>query len=132
MSARRQNRPPSVASKDFSRLQRGLTGGRGLIGSSYLEDDGMLRAYLAYYWPISRAQAQHALAVTAALEEMRGRASLPPRRVVDAGSVQGRSPPPSPTRAPFLSYSSTKASVPSSSRARGCPSGEPTRLRSTR
>ncbi|HOT61635.1 MAG TPA: small ribosomal subunit Rsm22 family protein [Treponemataceae bacterium] len=49
----------------------------------------MLRAYLAYYWPISRAQAQHALAVTAALEEMRGRASLPPRRVVDAGSGPG-------------------------------------------
>lgn len=49
----------------------------------------MLRAYLDYYWPISRAQAQHALAVTAALDALRGRSSRPPCRVIDAGSGPG-------------------------------------------
>ncbi len=45
----------------FRALQRGLTGERQLIGASYMDDPGMLRGYLDYYWPVSRAQARFAL-----------------------------------------------------------------------
>ena len=47
----------------FTQLQRGLTGERSLIGESYMDNHAMLEAYLAYYWPVSRAQAAHAIGV---------------------------------------------------------------------
>lgn len=65
----------------FARLQKGLTGERALIGESYMDDPEMLRAYLEYYWPVSRAQALRAIDV----------GSLPRvfRRVIDVGSGPG-------------------------------------------
>jgi len=76
--------PPSAAQAHsaFHDLQRGLTGGRGLIGESYMDDPGKLDAYLAYYWPISREQARHALAVSAS-------EGMSFRRVIDVGSGPG-------------------------------------------
>jgi len=56
----------------FSRLQEGLTGERALVGAKYMDDPGMLRAYLDYYWPVSREQARRALAVIALLRRWRG------------------------------------------------------------
>jgi SAM-dependent methyltransferase len=37
-------------------LQRGLTGDRHLAGVPYMEDGGLLGAYLLYYWPVSYMQ----------------------------------------------------------------------------
>ena len=50
-----------VPSGAFRELQRGLTGDRSLIGESYMDNPEMLRSYLDYYWPVSRAQARYAL-----------------------------------------------------------------------
>lgn len=67
----------------LSRLKDGLTGERSLVGASYMEDPAMLRAYLEYYWPVSRAQAERALFVAA-------KNGCPPfRKVIDAGSGPG-------------------------------------------
>ncbi len=61
------------------KLSRGLTRDRELAGASYMEDPKLLGAYLLFYWPVSYAQARHAL-----LE-------LPqrPRQVLDLGSGPG-------------------------------------------
>jgi SAM-dependent methyltransferase len=67
----------------LTRLKEGLTGERSLIGASYMDDPAMLRAYLEYYWPVSRAQAERALFVAA----KNGSASF--RKVIDAGSGPG-------------------------------------------
>lgn len=37
-------------------LQRGLTGGRQLAGTGYMDNDALLGAYLLYYWPVSYMQ----------------------------------------------------------------------------
>jgi SAM-dependent methyltransferase len=60
-------------------LQRGLTGGRALAGSGYMNDRDLLGAYLLYYWPVSYMQVSLALAE-------RG---FSPRRVLDLGSGPG-------------------------------------------
>lgn len=69
------------------RLQRGLTGDRCLIGESYMDDRGLLGAYLLYYWPVSYLQ------TSLALEELTGSADSPEarsfRRVLDIGSGPG-------------------------------------------
>jgi len=61
------------------RLQRGLTGKRGLAGAPYMDDPDLLGAYLLYYWPVSYAEASLAIAELA----------LRPRRVLDLGSGPG-------------------------------------------
>jgi len=65
------------------RLQRGLTGERGLAGEPYMDDSRLLGAYLLYYWPVSYLEASLALATLAAS----GRAA--PRRVLDLGAGPG-------------------------------------------
>ena len=65
------------------RLQRGLTGKRGLAGEPYMDDSRLLGAYLLYYWPVSYLEASLALATLAAS----GRAA--PRRVLDLGAGPG-------------------------------------------
>lgn len=42
-------------------LQRGLTGERKLVHSTYMETHLYLAAYLAYYWPVSYMQMEHCL-----------------------------------------------------------------------
>jgi SAM-dependent methyltransferase len=61
------------------RLQRGLTGSRALAGSPYMDDPGLLGAYLLYYWPVSYVQA------SLVIEEL----ALRPRRVLDLGAGPG-------------------------------------------
>jgi SAM-dependent methyltransferase len=61
------------------RLQRGLTGKRELAGAPYMEDAGLLGAYLLYYWPVSYIQASLAMAEL----------GLRPGRVLDLGSGPG-------------------------------------------
>lgn len=60
-------------------LSRGLTGPRALAGSRYMDDPGLLGAYLLFYWPISYAQARHALRALTSR----------PRSVLDLGSGPG-------------------------------------------
>ncbi len=60
-------------------LSRGLTRERELAGSRYMEDPRLLGGYLLFYWPVSYAQARHAL------RELRDR----PRTVLDIGSGPG-------------------------------------------
>jgi SAM-dependent methyltransferase len=60
-------------------LQRGLTGGRSLVGRGYMDDDSLLGAYLLYYWPVSYLQFSLALAER----------PCSPRRVLDLGSGPG-------------------------------------------
>ena len=43
------------------RLQRGLTGDRGLAGEGYMDKNDLLTAYLLYYWPVSYQQMRHIL-----------------------------------------------------------------------
>ena len=50
------------SSAGFAQLQNGLTGKRTLVGSAYMDDPVQLRAYLDYYWPVSRAQAGFVIA----------------------------------------------------------------------
>jgi SAM-dependent methyltransferase len=47
---------PESAARDLLALQRGLTGERGLIGSSYMDERRRLASYLLFYWPVSYAQ----------------------------------------------------------------------------
>ncbi len=61
------------------RLQRGLTGKRELAGAPYMEEPGLLGAYLLYYWPVSYLQASLAIAEL----------GLRPGRVLDLGSGPG-------------------------------------------
>ncbi len=61
------------------RLQRGLTGERALVGSSYMDDPDALGAYLLYYWPVSYAQATRALNLS----------GLSAARALDLGSGPG-------------------------------------------
>lgn len=80
--------PPSSAeltalAQDVLRLQRGLTGSRELAGAGYMDDAGLLGAYLLYYWPVSWAQSARALR----LSGMGGR--LNGARVLDLGSGPG-------------------------------------------
>lgn len=58
------------------RLSLGLTRERELAGARYMDDPRLLGAYLLFYWPVSYAQARHALR------------ELPrtPRSVLDLGS----------------------------------------------
>jgi len=78
-------------SPGFHSLQRGLTGGRKLIGSDYMEDPELLSAYLDYYWPASRAQCLAALDRLAFLGSLRdgGEPSIFPQKVIDVGSGPG-------------------------------------------
>ncbi|TXT50902.1 MAG: hypothetical protein FD137_209 [Spirochaetes bacterium] len=65
-------------------LQRGLTGDRVLAGAGYFSTEGILDAYLLYYWPISYMQASFAL------DELEGRGVLPRmERVLDLGAGSG-------------------------------------------
>ena len=73
----------------FARLQRGLTGGRGLIGEAYMEDPELLSAYLDFYWPVSREQASRALALSARMMRLRGAKPAGFHRVIDVGSGPG-------------------------------------------
>lgn len=43
------------------KISAGLTGGRSLAGTRYMDDPRLLGAYLLYYWPNSYAQARHVL-----------------------------------------------------------------------
>jgi ribosomal protein RSM22 (predicted rRNA methylase) len=60
-------------------LSQGLTRARELAGARYMDDPKLLGAYLLFYWPVSYAQARHAL------QELSGR----PRSVLDLGSGPG-------------------------------------------
>jgi SAM-dependent methyltransferase len=60
-------------------LSHGLTRDRELAGARYMEDPRLLGAYLLFYWPVSYAQARHAL------RELSDR----PREVLDLGSGPG-------------------------------------------
>jgi SAM-dependent methyltransferase len=60
-------------------LQRGLTGGRILAGTGYMNEGDLLGAYLLYYWPVSYMQVSLALAES----------PCSPRRVLDLGSGPG-------------------------------------------
>ncbi|HEY3452923.1 MAG TPA: small ribosomal subunit Rsm22 family protein [Myxococcales bacterium] len=60
-------------------LSRGLTRDRELAGARYMEDPRLLGGYLLFYWPVSYAQARHAL------QELPQR----PRQVCDLGSGPG-------------------------------------------
>lgn len=53
------------AASDLLSLQRGLTGERSLVGSSYMEEAHRLGAYLLFYWFTSRAQVQGLLSMAA-------------------------------------------------------------------
>jgi len=70
----------AAVGKALFRLQRGLTGGRALIGAPYMDDPALLEAYLLYYWPVSYAQAARALALSGAGTR---------KRVLDLGSGPG-------------------------------------------
>ena len=61
------------------KLSRGLTGARDLAGSRYMDEPSLLGAYLLFYWPISYAQARHALRML----------STRPRSALDLGSGPG-------------------------------------------
>jgi SAM-dependent methyltransferase len=73
-----------TAAASLLALQRGLTGGRRLAGSPYMEDSGLLGAYLLYYWPVSYMQV--ALSLAAAPHAA---APFSPERVLDLGSGPG-------------------------------------------
>lgn len=60
-------------------LSTGLTRERELAGARYMEDPKLLGGYLLFYWPVSYAQARHAL------KELPER----PRQVLDLGSGPG-------------------------------------------
>ncbi len=60
-------------------LSKGLTRDRELAGARYMEDRKLLGGYLLFYWPVSYAQARHAL------NELPSR----PRSVLDLGSGPG-------------------------------------------
>lgn len=60
-------------------LSLGLTRERELAGARYMEDPRLLGGYLLFYWPVSYAQARHAL------RELGER----PRAVLDAGAGPG-------------------------------------------
>jgi ribosomal protein RSM22 (predicted rRNA methylase) len=62
-------------------LSRGLTRERELVGTSYLEDPGLLGAYLLYFWPVSYAQN------SSVLSSLR----LPVQRALDLGGGPGPS-----------------------------------------
>lgn len=66
----------------FAVLQRGLTGERSFIGESYMDDPGMLSAYLDYYWPVSRSQAAHAIEISFCSRH-------PVKKLIDIGSGPG-------------------------------------------
>lgn len=78
-------------SSDFRNLQRGLTGDRTLVGKSYMDDPGMLAAYLGYYWPASRAQCLAVLDRLDFLRSLNGdaRSESPARTLIDVGSGPG-------------------------------------------
>ncbi len=109
--ARGRTAPPRPAGKavteGFRNLQRGLTGDRGLVGKSYMDDSGMLSAYLGYYWPASRAQCLAILDRIAFLEGRRAGAALPlpVNTLIDVGSGPG------PIAAAFASRGATKVSL---------------------
>ncbi len=68
-----------VVSNGVRKLSLGLTRERELAGAKYMDDPGLLGAYLLFYWPVSYAQARRILT------------ELPtrPRRVLDLGSGPG-------------------------------------------
>ena len=79
-----KNIETSIISKNLRSLQRGLTGDRKFIASSYLDQQRILQSYLLYYWPISFYE------VSALLYELRTRAVLPKiHSVLDLGSGPG-------------------------------------------
>jgi SAM-dependent methyltransferase len=88
-------------SSGFTRLREGLTGERGLVGVSYMDDPAMLRAYLDYYWPVSREQARVALSVSHRFSGDNCDTSF--RRIIDVGSGPG------PVAAAFVDAGATEA-----------------------
>jgi SAM-dependent methyltransferase len=81
-------------SSSLLRLQRGLTGDRALAGEPYMEDRGLLGAYLLYYWPVSylqTAMALEELSASGSRERTVGdRVPYPEfRRILDIGSGPG-------------------------------------------
>jgi len=78
-----------AAARDLIVLQRGLTGGRDLIGSSYMDERRRLASYLLFYWPVSYAQTSAMLKmarVSGARSKTGERSSA---RVLDLGSGPG-------------------------------------------
>jgi len=76
-------KPKRPGNPSLETLQRGLTGERGLIGSRYMDDDALLRAYGEYYLPVSLEQARFILRRVSSLFP----AGFP--RLVDVGSGPG-------------------------------------------
>jgi len=72
-----------VAAKNLLGLQRGLTGERVLIGSSYMDEKQQLSSYLLFYWPVSYAQTQAMLAMA------RFSPGIQKIRILDLGSGPG-------------------------------------------
>ncbi len=72
-----------VAAGTLLSLQRGLTGGRDLAGSRYMEKKALLGAYLLYYWPVSYMQ------ISLLLEELRPFLPNVPGRILDVGCGPG-------------------------------------------
>jgi len=70
------------------RLSQGLTGERDLAGERYLSDPILLGAYLLYFWPVSYAQARHALR-DLDLNSINGRPGAVAPTVLDLGSGPG-------------------------------------------
>jgi SAM-dependent methyltransferase len=54
-----------------------------------MEDPELLSAYLDFYWPVSREQARHALALSARMNRLRAGSPFSFLRVIDAGSGPG-------------------------------------------
>lgn len=54
-------KPKQPGGPSLQVLQRGLTGERGLIGSRYMDDEALLRAYTEYYLPVSLEQTRFIL-----------------------------------------------------------------------
>lgn len=61
-------------------LQRGLTGDRDLIGSSYMDENRRLASYLLFYWPVSYAQTRAMLRMAGISSHSRS------ARILDLGS----------------------------------------------
>ncbi|MCK9171191.1 MAG: small ribosomal subunit Rsm22 family protein [Treponema sp.] len=67
-------------------LQRGLTGDRTLAGADYMEDNGLLGAYLLYYWPVSYMQTALAASTCQFFCTLHSRKTI---RILDIGSGPG-------------------------------------------
>ncbi len=72
-------RPTPAAASALLSLQRGLTGGRELAGSGYMDDPSLRAAYAEYYRAVSMAQTARILAAS----------GIRPRSVLDMGAGPG-------------------------------------------